>query len=636
VSSIIILHRNENRALTFLRMSHQEKKDIEISGGFPGVRGGGEGGFYSQDTEFLTSFSAGNAVLDANVASGHAGPVRGGEGLGGGGGGIDLLHDVGQSVVVAQSKLACEGEDGGEAGAGGSKGVGWNVTGSASDRDDSFFLSCVSLSRERDMSHCTLMSESERDGLSLTHVSLSREHDTPDMVIVNGFAFGARKDQRSAATGVGGGGGGDEEEEDDAGAIEDAHVDLSKSEQQEKPLGFLGQGRREGGFSGAGAYLSGLSSVSTPEWSEHPEGEDDELNSGDVTASDAAFEHKPSFRVLIHSYMRRERLHRATGMVLLAVQIYMFFFWVCGSVIMWGILSLYPAAEEMELRGYSTWWVAVFMTSTGFNNCGFTLTSDSMIPYIRQPGVYIWLGILVIAGNTGLPILLRGLLKVLHCLSSACPLLDTEALRFALKNPRLVTHVLFDSRQTVILVVILVCINVTEFVVFYISCLFEKDNSPFTGLDRATAVGISVAKTITIRAGGVEFVDPHLLSTGMIVVYMISMYLSSAPFVSRMYVSEVYIDHTGLPHSTDEGDASTAWNRFSKNFLFRHSIALILAVITCAFFEDTLIQTSSIGFFDIQFEIVSAYGNVGTLKTKFCFLNTSFFKQLVCLVVKFL
>ena len=73
-------------------------------------------------------------------------------------------------------------------------------------------------------------------------------------------------------------------------------------------------------------------------------------------------------------------------MVLLAMTFYIFFFWVCGTLIMWGILSLYPPHPEMVSRNFSNFWVATFLGASSFHNVGLTLTSDSLISYIRQPG----------------------------------------------------------------------------------------------------------------------------------------------------------------------------------------------------------------------------------------------------------
>jgi len=306
------------------------------------------------------------------------------------------------------------------------------------------------------------------------------------------------------------------------------------------------------------------------------------------------------------------RMHRATGMVMLAMIFYIFFFWICGTLIMWGILSLYPPHPEMVSRNFSNFWVAAFLAATSFYNVGLSLTSDSLISYIHQPGVYLWVGILAIAGCTGMPIFLRAVLRTMLMLSQYFPkTFDGNALKLTMRYPRLITYILFDAHQTRILVLIFVCINLAEFFTFYGSCSLT-DISPFNGLDTATRIGVTVAKTTTIRNSGLEFVDVRTLSTGMNVVYMVSMWLSSAPFVSRMYVSEMFIDRFGVLRYTNKREASQAWNRFSHNFLFRHTVVVALAIIILAFVEDKMTRENPVvDFIDVVFEIISAYGNVG-------------------------
>jgi len=188
---------------------------------------------------------------------------------------------------------------------------------------------------------------------------------------------------------------------------------------------------------------------------------------------------------------------------------------------------------------------------------------------------------------------------------------DENALKLTMRYPRLITYILFDAHQTRILVLIFVCINLAEFFTFYGSCSLT-DISPFNGLDTATRIGVTVAKTTTIRNSGLEFVDVRTLSTGMNVVYMVSMWLSSAPFVSRMYVSEMFIDRFGVLRYTNKREASQAWNRFSHNFLFRHTVVVALAIIILAFVEDKMTRENPVvDFIDVVFEIISAYGNVG-------------------------
>ena len=45
-----------------------------------------------------------------------------------------------------------------------------------------------------------------------------------------------------------------------------------------------------------------------------------------------------------------------TGMVLLAVNLYIFVFFICGSLAMWACLDVYPRNTEMKERGVTAFW----------------------------------------------------------------------------------------------------------------------------------------------------------------------------------------------------------------------------------------------------------------------------------------
>jgi hypothetical protein len=79
-----------------------------------------------------------------------------------------------------------------------------------------------------------------------------------------------------------------------------------------------------------------------------------------------------------------------------------------------------------------------------------------------------------------------------------------------------------------------------------------------------------------------------------------------------MYVSEMFIDHFGVLHYTDKRRASQAFSRFTHNFLFRHTVVIVLAIIILGFVEDKMVRENPVvDFFDVIFEVISGYGNVG-------------------------
>ena len=85
---------------------------------------------------------------------------------------------------------------------------------------------------------------------------------------------------------------------------------------------------------------------------------------------------RPSVNALVSIMRKRELLHRALKMMIVAILFYMFLWLFCGSFIMYGITLRYPHPAELVSRDFTKLWTASFLTASCFFNCGYTLTSD--------------------------------------------------------------------------------------------------------------------------------------------------------------------------------------------------------------------------------------------------------------------
>lgn len=80
--------------------------------------------------------------------------------------------------------------------------------------------------------------------------------------------------------------------------------------------------------------------------------------------------------------------------------------------------------------------------------------------------------------------------------------LDKEALRYALKQPRVITYFLFDRRQTFILMLITLSINAIEYV-FFLSSMANKEELG----DRTKVAGLGFFQTISTRNAGLQIMN---------------------------------------------------------------------------------------------------------------------------------
>ena len=94
---------------------------------------------------------------------------------------------------------------------------------------------------------------------------------------------------------------------------------------------------------------------------------------------------RPSVNALVAVMRKRELLHRALGMMMFAILLYLFLWLFCGAFVMYGITLRYPHPAELVSRDFTKLWTAFFLTASCFFNCGYTLTSDRRVhPLVAQ------------------------------------------------------------------------------------------------------------------------------------------------------------------------------------------------------------------------------------------------------------
>ncbi|EKX44240.1 hypothetical protein GUITHDRAFT_109699 [Guillardia theta CCMP2712] len=328
----------------------------------------------------------------------------------------------------------------------------------------------------------------------------------------------------------------------------------------------------------------------------------------EVFLSKLELPYSPQTQKLIWLVGERRAQVRGLRMVVITVAAYILVIMGCGIGILYGTLSVRPNPPELEERGLGKLWNAVFLVSSAFCNCGFTLTSDSVYWMKTWPECYLLLCFLILAGNNLAPILLRGFVRLVHFLAGQLKL-DRGGLRYALDHSRQMTTHLLDKGQTRVLIIILVAINTFQFIAFLSSSLQREEL--LEGYGATAMAGAGFFQTISTRSAGLQIFDLNHLNQGMHIIYILMMYLSAAPFVSRMYVSEQTLDSDGRSVPT-VSSVHAAKARFQSQYLFRHLSFLLFAFLLLAFIHDPrAYKYYVLQPFPILFELVSAYGNVG-------------------------
>lgn len=164
--------------------------------------------------------------------------------------------------------------------------------------------------------------------------------------------------------------------------------------------------------------------------------------------------------------------YRALKILAVIVPVYSALWQFLGAI----ALACYIATRTPEIpraNGEDPWWAGIFYSVSAFNNGGFTLINDSVIPFQSDYFVLLVIALLILAGNTAYPIFLRlilwSLLKILNLTTEPTVMAPwKETLEFILKYPRRVYTTLFPSRATWWLVGVLFVTNIIDWLAFEI------------------------------------------------------------------------------------------------------------------------------------------------------------------------
>ncbi len=158
--------------------------------------------------------------------------------------------------------------------------------------------------------------------------------------------------------------------------------------------------------------------------------------------------------------------YRSLKSLAMILTVYFWGFLVFGIVCLtpW-IIKSSPYGAVVTQDGQGRPWWGIFTASSAFTDLGFTLTPDSMISFQSAIWPLLVMSFLIIAGNTGFPIVLRIIIWVTTLwVPSGSGIY--EELRFLLDHPRRCFTLLFPSKATWWLFWILVILNGLDLIFF--------------------------------------------------------------------------------------------------------------------------------------------------------------------------
>lgn len=187
--------------------------------------------------------------------------------------------------------------------------------------------------------------------------------------------------------------------------------------------------------------------------------------------------------------------------------------------------------QILEARSINSFWFSAFHAISSFNNAGFTLLSENLVPFNASVPLLLITSFLILLGNTAFPIVLYVIVWILSRIKKQC-----EVYKYILKHPRKVFTHLFQFRQTIWLLLILLALNITEAVIFI---AMDWNRTIFTNLTEGDKVLNGYFTAISTRTAGFNTVDLSIASPAVLIIQIGFMYISSYPVALSVRYSKV-------------------------------------------------------------------------------------------------
>lgn len=317
--------------------------------------------------------------------------------------------------------------------------------------------------------------------------------------------------------------------------------------------------------------------------------------------------------------------YKALKMVLKIMLGYWFTMHLAGILFFYSYFQFFtgPVQEKLCTEGLHPLPHAAYLTVSAFQNNGLVLTPASATDFQQSPLLLNAIGLLVMAGNTGLPIVMR---CIAACLERQAPRGSDRkrVLDFLLKYPRRCFTHLFPAVHTLWLLLVLTTLTLATTAILL---SLEWGSLSMKDLSTSDKVWNAFFQATTTRTAGMNAVDVSRFSEASIFVLMVMMYLSTTPTVVVMRFSAVRsgskaqaeLDITGRVEGMQEEalDGQQTLRSQARRYLTQDMTYLALCLFLILVFEKEHFAESSSGdsgdfdFLKVVFEMASAYGTCG-------------------------
>ncbi|XP_066370882.1 cation transporter HKT2;4-like [Miscanthus floridulus] len=303
----------------------------------------------------------------------------------------------------------------------------------------------------------------------------------------------------------------------------------------------------------------------------------------------------------------------------LVVSAYMAAILVVGSVLVFAYVATVPTARDVLARkGISAALFSVSTTVSSFTNGGLLPTNESMAVFAANRGLLLLLAAQILAGSTLLPVFLRlavsatrGLARVLLLFTGRGGPVE-ELVPMDMENSAAAAgfgHLLPSDTRAASLAVTVVAVAAAAAALL---CCLNWNSPVFAGLTAGEKVTNAVFMAVNVRQAGENSVDCSLVAPAVLVLFLAMMCIPASATLLSVHDDggEKKMSGAGEPERKDgEKKRRLSLNSMLLSPLACNAAAVMLACIT----ERRSISGDPLNFstFNVIFEVISAYGNVG-------------------------
>jgi len=284
-----------------------------------------------------------------------------------------------------------------------------------------------------------------------------------------------------------------------------------------------------------------------------------------------------------------------------------------------GAFVLYSRFGNLSHRTFN----AIFHSISAFCNAGFSLFSNSLINYYKDPVVIITISFLIVFGGLGFFVnyeIRNFLLNKINRIQKF----------FKIKLKFVPNNLSLHSKIVLTTTIILIIVGMILLFIFEYNGILKNKNI-------GESVSITYFQSVTARTAGFNTVNIYSLSNSSLLILILLMFIGGSPGstaggIKTTTFATLYFVITSILKGNKN---VVAFYRTINDTIVRRALSIFMLSITAVFIGFLLILTiegRNFSFIEILFEVVSAFGTVG-LSTGITPFLSSFSKGVIIILM---